>query len=412
MEADSAPDPRASLSRFVCAFATLVCLLFLLVGLRFDPETALNAFTSSQPGASPQRQIEDEAHTVATSDRLAGVPGHQIVTSLLANIPRIDRALQLSTPNYREDTAIREALLADPHQWRVHTKSGRLAYQASNALTVYVVNPSDTQAQPLAQREQTLLTARSLLGLWVSRRFDPQFSLEGHVVIRADEILAWRGVQKHQRIAYPGSQKRFTDGYQWKHKQQVHQDLMALSRYRLSGQQYIVCQGRVETFLVDAPYLSITPVENNANIAGYLVAPGPWISAYEAHHMLFLARVPRQILQLNPRNDYLALRMAFYLVEHWRQEARSGAYQEPLLMARLLAASMISVDKANLTSRFAPRVEGALQKLYTQHILGEPPVNLSGIDRTKAHWGQDWLASSWRLVPPQDIICFYTRGKK
>jgi hypothetical protein len=414
MDVDTMPGLRASLSRYVCALVTLVCLLLLLVGLRIDPEPALNAFASHQPNSSTQRQIEGEAYTVAIADRLAGVPGHQIAQSLLTNIPRVNSALQLRIPNYKEDTALREALLADPQQWRLNTQTGHLQYQTSNALTVYLApsNAEGTQAQALAQGENALLTARILLGLWVSRRVDPQLSLANSVVIRADEILAWRGVQKHQRIAYPGSNKRFTDGYQWKHKQQVHQDLALLSRYHLSGQHSIVHQGRVETVSVDAPYLSITPLENNAKIAGYLVAPGDWISSYDEHHTIFLASVQRQIFQLNPRNDYLALRMAFYLIEHWRQQARGGTYQEPLLMAHLLAASMIAVDKANLTWRFAPRVEAALQKLYTLRILGEPPVNLSIVDTTKAHWGQDWLASYWRLVPPQEIIRSYIGGKK
>jgi hypothetical protein len=87
-------------------------------------------------------------------------------------------------------------------------------------------------------------------------------------------------------------------------------------------------------------------------------------------------------------------------VEHWRHFAHGQKYKEPLLMADLLAASMIPIDKANLTSRFAPRVEAALQKLYEQGILGEMPICLSPVDRTKAHWGTDWLAAYWRIVPP------------
>ena len=122
---------------------------------------------------------------------------------------------------------------------------------------------------------------------------------------------------------------------------------------------------------------------------------------YAAYNNVYVTEMQRRIFQLHPQNDRLALRMSLYLVEHWRYLARGQKYQTPLVMADLLAASMIPVDKANLTSRFAPRVEAALQKLYEQGIVGDKPVCLTLVDRTKAHWGADWLASSWCITPPR-----------
>ena len=92
---------------------------------------------------------------------------------------------------------------------------------------------------------------------------------------------------------------------------------------------------------------------------------------------------------------------SLYLSKYWRQEARSGRYKEPLVMANLLAASMISIDKANLTSRFAPRVEAVLHKLYEQAILGAVPTCLSCVNRSKAQRGKDWLAAYWSILPPE-----------
>jgi hypothetical protein len=337
---------------------------------------------------------------------------------LTATISRSPNASYLVFTNYQEDTAIREAILANTVQWDVDPQTGQRQYQASNKLSVYVPS-TDTSSlftgskkKSIPQPDRTLLTARLLLGLWVSRHNDPHLSVNGNVFIHPDEILAWRDIQKHQRVAYPGSQKRFSDGYPWKQKQQVHQDLALLSSYHLRGQQSIRIQGKVHSFPLDAPYISLTPIEKQGKIVSYLVAPGNWISTYEAHHTSFLASVNRQIFQLNPRNDYLAIRLAFYLVEYWRQHAQTEDYYQPFLMSHLLSASMIPLDKANLTSRFVPRVEAALQKLYTATILGEPPINLSTVDTTKAYWGNDWLSSSWRLVPPQEIIKSYRRKKE
>jgi hypothetical protein len=324
---------------------------------------------------------------------------------LLLNLPRSPATRSLALTNYAEDQAIREAILASATQWRQQEQTAQPYYRASNAFTIFLdaantlPSLSESLTKEVLQPEGTLLTARIVLGLWASRRNDPQLSFNGSVMIHPDEILSWRGVQKHHRLAYYGSRKQFSDGYPWKQRHQVQQDLVLLSRYQLRGQHFIRTQGKVQSVTIDAPYLSLTPIEKQGKIAGYLVAPGDWFSSYEAHQMNFQASVTCQLFQLNPRNDYLALRLAFYLTEYWRQHAHAGEAQKPFYMASLLSASMIPIEKANLTSRFAPRVETALQKLYTIGLLGEPPCTFSVIDRTKAHWGKDWLASAWQLVP-------------
>jgi hypothetical protein len=163
-------------------------------------------------------------------------------------------------------------------------------------------------------------------------------------------------------------------------------------------------RGHVQAVAIDAPYLSLTPVVKVGKVVGYLVAPGGWLGSYEANQQHFLANVPSQLFHLHPRNDYLALRLGLFLTAHWRRHAHNahtGKARQPICMADLLTASMIPLDKANLTSRFIPRIEAALQKLSTLGLLGEPPRNLTRLDQTKAQWGKDWLASYWHLVPPQ-----------
>ena len=336
-----------------------------------------------------------------------GMSAHQ-VTQMLLSLPRSPGTSSLMLTNYAEDMAIREAILAKATQWLLHEQTAQPYYRASNAFSIFLdaANPlpslSRDQEKDVPLPEGTLLTARILMGLWVSRRNDPQLSFNGRAMIHPDEILSWRGIQKHRRLAYYGSKKQFSDGYPSKQKQQVQQELALLSRYQLRGQHIVCCQGKMLSVNIDAPYLSFMPVEKQGKIAGYLISPGNWISSYEEHQMSFLVSVNRQLFQLNPRNDYLALRLAFYLTEYWRRHMHTGEAQKPFCMAQLLSSSMIPIEKANLTSRFVPRVEAALQKLYTIGLLGEPPRNLSGIDTTKAHWGKDWLASLWRLVPAQE----------
>lgn len=390
-------------------------LLLLLLGILFGQASLLLACSSSQavPNAIQIQEPEDVELDLASAGAVSDAD-QEIGASLLTNIPQTNRAPGLLVLNYQEDAAIREAILVGETRWQEDRHTKKLRYRASNGLQVYTGHPdapirADAQRTDLHQRrESTLLTARILLGLWNSRRYDPRFSVNGRVVIRINEILAWRGVQKHHRIAYPGSSKRFTDGYQWKHKQQVYRDLEVLSQYYLRGQHTIVAQGKVQHIAIDAPYLEITPLQGTTTLgrknAGYLVAPGNWIDTYEASGNVFLSYVDRRIFQLNPQYDGIALRIALYLTEHWRQHARSTSSQGPLLMADLLTASMVPIDKPNLTSRFVPRVEAALRKLYELGILGEAPVCLSPVDTARAQWGKDWLASYWRLIPPVEIV--------
>lgn len=390
------PSSLESFSKIILRFFFFFSLLLMLGGISIE-SSGLEA--SFLPQQYIERTKENALQTPLPVDERA---------RLLLNLPRSPGTRSLALTNYAEDLAIREAILARATQWRLQEQTAQPYYRASNAFSIYLdaantlPSLSESQTKEVPQPEGTLLTARILLGLWISRRNDPHLSFNGSVMIHPDEILSWRGVQKHHRLAYYGSRKQFSDGYPWKQRQQVQQDLALLSHYQLRGQHFIRSQGKVQSVAIDAPYLSLTPIEKQGKIAGYLVAPGDWISSYEAHQMNFLASVTSQLFQLNPRNDYLALRLAFYLTEYWRRHAHTGEAQKPFCMASLLSASMIPIEKANLTSRFVPRVEAALQKLYTIELLGEPPLNLSVIDRTKAHWGKDWLASSWQLVPAQE----------
>ena len=342
----------------------------------------------------------------------------QELRALLTSIPYINSSTMLSTTSFQEDRAIREATLARKNEWQEEPEFNRLRYLASNQLSVYVGDPeyplSATEAlqRVRALGESTILTARILLGLWNIRRCDNQLAKDGSAAIRVDEILEWRGVQKHT-YTYPDSEKRFTTGYQWKHKQQVHQDVKPLEQCYLRGRHSVLVKGRIRRFLIDGPYLRVTSVKETTQIeegepVGYFIAPGAWINTYEEHGNVFFAEVDRRIFQLHPHNDQIALRIALYLTEHWRQHARTGEFDTPIVMQDLLTASMVPIDEDHLTSRFIPRVEAALHKLVERGIVGEA-VQLSIVDMQQAQWGREWLKTAWRLLPPYDLMRHYEK---
>lgn len=338
---------------------------------------------------------------------------------MLAHIPHEVGSTHLRTTNYQVDKSIREASLAGYKQWQEQEET--LVFTGSNKLKVYVgtkekpLEASAALARVRELDETAVLTARIVLGLWNTRRADHHLSKNGSVAIRIEEVLAWRGIKKHSYLAYPNapsSQKRYTDGYEQKYKQQVLGDLDLLASCCVRGKVTITFKGKPTNFNIHSSYLHYAIVTHETlwsgeAIAGVFVAPGEWINAYTDQDNFFFAEVDRKIFQLHPQNEQHELRLALFLTEMWREHGKRGHHDEPIMMANLLASSMIHIDKANLTTRFAPRIQQALNSLWKKGIIGAAPVCLTPIDTTKSRWGQDWLASHWRIVPPTEVQQYY-----
>ncbi|GCE08889.1 hypothetical protein [Dictyobacter aurantiacus] len=321
----------------------------------------------------------------------------------------------IKVTNYRPDQAVREASLAQKSMWK--PGDGEISYLASNTLEVYLGTPERPLEIPQALKqirqlsESTVLTARIVLGLWNIRRHNDRVSKNGSVAILLEEILQWQGVQKHSRVAHPGTNKRYTDGYRTEQKQRVLQDLALLASCNVRGNCTITVKGKSVSIQVDGTYMRYSVVSrktllNERIIVGFLVSPGDWISTYEQHQNYYLAEVDTQIFKLNPQNDRYALRMALYLTERWREQAKQGDFSTPLMMSELLAASMIEVDERHMTSRFVPRIEASLEKLEKMGIIGKQQC-LTEVDRNQTRWSKDWLASRWEILPPLKLIQEY-----
>jgi hypothetical protein len=338
---------------------------------------------------------------------------------MLAHVPHEVGSTHLRSTNYQVDKSIREASLASDKQWQEEEET--LVFTGSNKLKVYVgtkEKPLEVSAALARVREldeTAVLTARIVLGLWNTRRADHRLSKNGSVAIRIEEVLAWRGIKKHSYLAYPNapsSQKRYTDGYEQKYKQQVLGDLDLLASCCVKGKVTITFKGKPTNFNIHSSYLHYALVTHETlwsgeTIAGVFVAPGEWINAYTDQDNFFFAEVDRKIFQLHPQNEQHELRLALFLTEKWREQGKRGQSDTPIVMANLLAASMIHVDAAHLTARFAPRIQKALNNLWEKKIIGAPPRCVSSIETTKGQWGKDWLASEWVIVPPSEVREYY-----
>lgn len=330
----------------------------------------------------------------------------------------MEHSTHLTVPSYQPDRAVREASLAQKDHWQSN-EEGELSYIASNELKVYLgaqgrpVEVSQALKEIRKLSDSTVLTARIVLGLWSTRRHNKQVSQDGSVAILLDEILQWQGVQKHSRVAHPGTgaTKRYTDGYRIEQKRRVLQDLALLASCHVRGTCSLVVRGKTTQIEVDGPYIRYDIVSRKTIwgekiILGFLVSPGGWIGTYEQHQHVSFAQIDQQIFTLNPQNDRYALRLALYLSERWREQARTGNFSTPITMAELLAASMIQVDKRHLTAEIAPRIEAALDHLTTIGVIGKY-LCLTPVDKGQARWGKDWLAASWEILPPAELIRTY-----
>lgn len=320
--------------------------------------------------------------------------------------------------SYHPDSAVREASLAPKHQWKT-ALDGEMVYLATNELEVYL----GSEGKPLEigealstirkLNESTVLTARIALGIWNSRRANKQLARNGSVPVLLEEILLWQGHEKRHRLAHPQTDatKRYSDGFRTQQKQRVVQDVAALGACYVRGSCMIEVAGKKTIIEVNGPYLHHSLVFRRTLLGervliGFMIAPGDWISTYELQQAESLALIDRQIFRLNPQNDRYALRIALYLAERWREQMQIGAFSMPIVMHDLLAASMIEIDKAHLTTMFAPKIEAALARLEEMHILGKQ-LCLDPVDKTKARWGKDWLMTRWEILPPADLLRAY-----
>ncbi len=332
----------------------------------------------------------------------------------LARINESNSATHLLMGNFAEDEAVRKAAFraTDGKSWR--EDQGLMRYD-HRSLGVYLGDPhhpmplEEAQAKLREIRESAVLTMRIGMGLWNLRRYSQELAKNGAVAITATEILAWRGVKKHERLAHPGttSTEKRTDGWDSREVDDVHRDLTLAEMFYLHGSHRVKVKGRYETLTVTSRYITVSPIRQKnlwgEELVGFYFSPGDWINAYDDKGVYFLTPADRRIFHLNPQNEQHEVRIALYLVERWRKQANDRAYSDPITMSELLAESVIPINEKNLTNRFAPRIESALVHLQQVGIIGEATC-LTPVDKGKARWGKDWLAARWRITPPQDTL--------
>jgi hypothetical protein len=367
------------------------------------------ADTKAEPNPEPRLAQRKNRHALPYASSITETE-HQELLEKLALLPEnIDaETSQLTTLSYQVDHTIREACLADPKQWR--EELGTLVFTSSNKLKVYLGRPDTPLSIDEAQTRihqlgmNTVLTARIVLGLWNTRKSNRLLQTEnGSVVMRLEEVFEWRGLKKRSRKVV-GSDKRYDDGYRLTDKSEVLKDLDLLASCCVKGQITCTSEGKRVQETINSSYLYYGILIREAyrpegTTVGVFVRPGDWLHPYETYSNYFVATTDRRILQFNPHDQQHELKLILFLTERWRQHKHKP--DEPIIMAHLLALSMIHVDKGNLTNRFAPRIQEALDTLQKRGTIGQQQC-ITPVDTSQPRWGNTWLASQWIITPLKD----------
>lgn len=329
--------------------------------------------------------------------------------AILRSITSTSSLDRLLVPNYAEDTVMRRAFL-DRRLWR---QQDAIAFYGHGSLAAQMcVQPdgplplSEVQRRLTMFQARTLLTVRIAMGLWNLRHHDRSLCRNGLAPIRIDEFLEWLGLSKHTKSA--GSSRR-TDGWRPDHIQAIENDLRLAASLWVSGKTTLKLKAQHRAFQVDSAYIRVVFVRrqtklDHMRLYGVFFSPGEWFDTYSQNETWFFAPVSRSIFELHPQQDQHALRMALYLVELWRRQAEKRRYDTPLVMGDLLRESVINIPTSNVY-RFATRIEAALTTLYHRGIIG-PFERLHRVDEAQHHVNHSWLASQWRILPPDGVRDF------
>jgi len=355
--------------------------------------------------------------------------------------PTITRPL-LVIPLYMhaEHTAFREASVAKEHRWTREEDSEEDPHflSPSTRLQVYVTRPSNSIGLDAAMKRiaqlgpSTVLAARIAFGLWNARRNDPLYAEGAWVAIQVEEFLLLRNLQMHTRAVSTDSESRVSDGlFERKFIERLQRDLELLNeshiRRWVSPENYY-----------DSPYLRVNMLMERSSkrrgqekvnkekdkLVRVAVSPGEWMPpTYHRTFDLFTA-IDERVFSLSLRTDVYAILLGLYLTERWRQQALQTdmsqqialergiapdhmnllqTFGESIRMGDLLELSVIDIDYANLTSRFAPAIDAALQKLFEQKILAEPVRYLTHLNK-EHNWGSAWLNTHVILLPRLDML--------
>jgi hypothetical protein len=379
---------------------------------------------------------ELELETMSNDQLLAEILQDDDATDLLVEQVQVSALMAPLSPvtaiDHPPGRAVRQASFAPKDSWKEDRTRGhaqRLYYIADNGLEVSLgtlENPLDLeQARREIQKlgELTVLIDRLLFWYWNSRRRPRPgdgkvfIGANGSVPVTIVELLTMLGYEKHTKREYPEGKQRYTDGFRMEDKDRLKQNIVVLSAFQVQGSY---SDGTSFPIDIKGAYLRYSLAMRRGVHIGYLISPGDWINTINLPDVPSLVKIDEQIFQFDKQREQHEIRLSLYLAERFRDQAKDGTLGQPLrvpvenqpdkyrypTMEELLNGALIKIDRNNLTQRFAPRIEDALQVLLQKHIVGRAELVVP-VDKRQSHWGKAWLAAPMLIQAPVSLVNEY-----
>lgn len=371
----------------------------------------------------------------------ADVPVEIKTAAIEQTTARIVEALQMPLPgmaiqpvtvlDHEPGRAVRAAALAGKNSWKTGRHRGsqaqRLYYVADNGIEISLGTPENPldleEARKQIKRagELTALLDRLLFWYWMLRsRPRPGdgktfISSNGSVPVLIEELLEMLGYKKHEKAEYAGGKQKYTDGYRVEDKDRLTFQIMLLAAFQVSSHN-------PNGFGIQGAYLRYSLGFWEGIHTGYLINMGDWIHTISLPDLPSLMHIDEKLFKFDRQFQQHEIRLGLYLISAFSDQARKGTLGEPLMvevegnpgtfrhitMEELLNEASIKIDTANLTNRFVPRIEEALQVLIQEGMLARAePV--TSINRSQGYWGKAWRAMPMIIQAPTNLIEEYRR---
>ena len=258
-----------------------------------------SAYAGKQRG--PARPPSATQHAESTPDEFA----RHIETVTQANDV-------LLVPNYREDQAVRKAVLQPRTTWDVADDVSSAQPTKNMSVSLYdrdrYIPVEEAQDTLRRMRESTVVTSRIALAIWNDFRHHGLVRTMEMAYIPIEKILELRGFV------------RGADGsYKADDVESVLADFEIASRLRVKGVHYVARDNKFDTpYEVESQYINYAvkkSVGRDRLVKGVWCMPGGWQDSYRESNNYQLTPVDWRVLRLSPKTERHELRIALFLTE-------------------------------------------------------------------------------------------------
>ena len=340
--------------------------------------------------------------------------------ALLVRLPKFPVSAPILTVGSGELEAARQASLAGKTEWQTDP-SNNLFYPATNGIDVYfrpIESESDIAPSPTSGQESAEITNRVLFAWYLLLRSDPRMVSEGRIAIQPEQVFHLKGIAPHTKpiVVAPEVTKRVPNGYELRHYEQLHRDVLLLQSYYLdatqtAGTTQTVFRGAFVdiSYIAQKEFFSSSDLERE-RVQAYFYTPGAWFGRYKEEEIKVFTELDLRLFKLHPVTDKIALRLGLFLTARWAFPFSDAVLPSPgarspwsivLTIKQLLSESKIRLPEDHRTA-FVARFQASLETLKKQKIVGEYFYTLPSIENNQ--YFRAFLETRIEIIPDEGLF--------